>query len=253
MSQIMRFLRPNNLNTTTMVVVDAVNSLTVLNAIDRDPATQWQTAGYGTNTSTIFSIQFSTNTVISNIYLQNHNLRQFRVFYNSATANTFTPAINVSSNSQTAHYFSVNSITVSSIQIQVDLAMTTDTEKKIGEIYVGDLMLQFERNPNAANYKPLSIKEKVIHRMPNGGVSVFIVDKTFKGEVSWKYISESFTSQLQNIYDTNTSFVFVPFATSTSWDGKAYEVAWTNDFDFRHSDNQKQSGFGGKIVIEEVA
>lgn len=253
MSQIMRFLKKNELNTTTMVVTDAANTLTINYAFDRDPDTLWQTVGYGTTTSTIFSIQFNTNTVISNIYIQNHNLRQFRIFYNSATANTFTPAINVSSNSATAHYFSVNSITVTSIQIQVDRAITDDTEKKMGDVYAGNLMVQFERNPNFANYKPLSIKEKVIHRMPNGGVSVFIVDQKFKGEVSWKFVSESFTSQLQNIYDTNTSFVFVPFATSTAWDGRAYEVAWTNDFDFKHSDNNKQSGFGGKIIMEEVA
>lgn len=249
----MSFLKPNFLNTSTMVTVDAANTLTVGFAFDRNIDSQWATDGYNSNTSTIFSVALNTSTVVSRIFLQNHNLKQFRIFYNSATANAFTPAISETTNSATSHYFSVNSITVSTIQIQVDDAITADTEKMIGEIYVGDTILTFERNPNAASYKPILNKQKIIHRMPNGGVSMFVIEQKFKGEIAWKFISESFTSQLLNLYETSTTFVFAPFPTTTSWDGKAYEVAWTNDFDFKHSDNNKVSGFGGKIVIEEVA
>lgn len=254
MARPMAFYKQNNLNTTTMVRVDAINTLTIANAFDRDRETRWETVGYGTNTSTIFSIEFPTNTtIISKIFLQNHNLRQYRIFYNSVTANTFTPAISETTNSATSSYYTFNSITVSTIQVQVDRATTVDTEKRIGEIYIGDLMLELERNPNAASYKPILNRQKVIHRMPNGGVSLFIVDEKFKAEVSWKHVTESFTSQLLNVYTTNTTFVFVPFATTSAWDGNAYEMAWTNDYDFKHSDNNKSAGFGGKIMMEEVA
>lgn len=56
----MIFLRKNEFNTTTLVTVDAVNTLTVDRIIDRNKNTAWETVGYGTSTSTIFSVNFGT-------------------------------------------------------------------------------------------------------------------------------------------------------------------------------------------------
>ena len=236
-----------------MIVVDAANTLTISYAFDRDKKTRWETVGYNSITSTIFSIEFPTSTVLDKFYLLNHNLKQFRVFYNSVTANTFTPNISETTNSATANYYSFATTTVSSLQIQVDAATTADTEKMIGEIYAGSLMLTFERNPDSASYKPLVDRQQVIHKMPNGGVSQFIVANKFRAQVSWKYITESFYNSLLNIYETGTAIHFVPFPTTTSWDGRAYETLWTNDFDFKHSSNNTDAGFGGMINLEEVA
>ena len=63
----------------------------------------------------------------------------------------------------------------------------------------------------------------------------------------------AYYNSLFNIYETQTAVMFVPFGTTTAWDGKAYECLWTNDFDFRHSDNNKDAGFSGMITLEEVA
>lgn len=249
----MLFLRPNELNTSTLIKVDAANTLTVAYAFDRDKQTKWTTVGYQTTTSTLFSIEFQTATVLTNAFLLNHNFKQFRMFYNSTTANVFSPDINATTNSATSNYYSFNTTTVSSIQLQIDRATTVDTERTLGEIYVGSLMLTFERNPSAANYKPLIDRQQVIHKMPNGGVTQFIIANKFKAQISWKFITESFFNSLFNIYETATAIMFIPFGTSTSWDGKAYECLWTNDFDFRHSDNNKDAGFSGMITLEEVA
>ncbi len=249
----MLFLRPNELNTTTIVRVDAANTLTVASAFDRDKGSQWTTIGYQTTTSTIFSVEFATSTVLDKFFILNHNLKQFRVFYNSATANTLNPNISETTNSATSNYYSFATTTVSSIQLQIDRATTADTERSIGEIYFGSLMLTFERNPNAASYRPMIDAQKVVHRMPNGGVTQFIVANKFKAQVSWKYLTEGFYTSLLNIYETGTTIMFVPFPTTTSWDGRAYECAWTNDFDFRHSSDNKDAGFGGAITLEEVA
>lgn len=249
----MAFFRPNELDTTTMIKVDAVNTLTIANAFDRDKNTRWVTVGYGTTTSTIFSIEFPSSTSLDKCFLINHNLKQFRVFYNSTTANTFTPNISETTNSATSNYYSFATTAVSSVQIQVDRATTADTEKAIGEIYFGSLMLTFERNPNAASYKPLVDRQQVVHKMPNGGVTQFIVANKFKAQISWKFLTESFYTSLLNIYETGTAVMFVPFGTTTSWDGKAYECLWTNDFDFKHSTSNQDAGYGGQINLEEVA
>lgn len=249
----MTFLTDNLFNTSTQAVVGSANTLTVMNAVDKVPDTQWITVGYNSNTSTIFSIEFESPVPISKIYIQNHNLKQFRIFYDSVTANAFTPAISQTQNSDTSSYFSFGTITVSSIQIQCDTCVDTGIEKRIGEIYIGDTLLDFERNPNAASYKPILKKDRVIHKMPNEGVSVFVGRNKFKSEISWKFVSNSFTSQLQEIYDNNTIFYFVPFPTTTSWDGKSFQTIWTNDFDFKYSDNNTSAGQGGKIMLEETA
>jgi len=249
----MVFNKKNNLNTTTQVAVDAANTLTVENIFDRDLGTKWTTIGYSTNTSTNLTVSFSSSVVIDRVFLQNHNLKQFRIFYNGATANTFTPAINETTNSATSNYYTFATITVSSVTLQVDLATTADTEKEVGEFYIGQLLLSMERNPPANSYKPIIDRQQVVHKMSNGGVTQFVVANKFKTNLKWNFLSESFTSQLLNLYETATSFYFVPFGTTTSWDGRAYEVAWTNDFDFRHSDNNKDAGYGGSISLEEIA
>ena len=249
----MIFLKNNEFNTTTQAFVDAVNTLTVNRILDRNIKTQWATVGYGTTTSTVFSIEFATSTSISRIYLQNHNLKQFRIFYNSTTASTFTPNITYTTNSETSQYFEIATTSVLSLQIQCDLAMAADTEKAIGEVYLGNVLLNLERNPSAANYKPMVLKERTVHRMPNKGVSVFIGEQKFKSELSWKFVSNSFTSQLLDIYETGSSFYFTPFPTTTAWDGKSYLVNWTNDFDFKYSDNNTGAGQGGRIILEESA
>lgn len=248
----MAFLTRNELNTTTQIAVNAANTLTVENLFDHTPRRQFTTIGFSSDTSTNITASFSSSIVIDRIFLQNHNLRQYRVFYNGATANTLTPDINVSSNSATSTYHTFNTITVNSITLQVDRA-TTDVEKMIGEFYVGQLRFDFERNPPANKYSPLIDRQQVIHRMADGGVTQFFVADKFKTTLKWDFLTESFTSRLLSLYESVTSFYFVPFGTTTSWDGKAYEVAWTNDFDFRHSDNNMNAGFGGSIVLEETA
>lgn len=253
MANTMQFFRKNELNTTTQIVVDSVNTATVGNMFDRDTRTKWATVGYGTNTSTIFSIEFATATIIDKIFVQNHNLKQFRIFYNSATANTFSPAINETTNSATSNYYEVATISVNSIQLQVDKAVTADTEKQVGELYLGSLMLTFDQNPSATNYVPLVDRQQVVHNMPNGGVAVFNVADKFQSQIKLKHITSTFEASLRNVFDTGTTFLFVPFGTTTAWDGFAFEVAWTGKYDFKYTANNVNAGYSGTINLEETA
>jgi len=250
---VMRFLDQNKLDTTTLITVDAVNTATIENLFDRDIKKQWESVGYDTGTDTTIVVSFSVAMVIDKIFIQNHNLANFNIFYNGTTTNQFTSRVGDSSSTEDHHYFTFNTQTVSSITLDCQANQTTSTEYKIGQLYIGSTLLDFERNPTAADYKPIITRKQVVHKMPNGGVTQFIVDDKFKGQIKWKFLTNSFTTQLQDIYDTGTAFYFVPFATSTSWEGRAYEVAWTNNFDFRHSSNNKDAGQGGKIIIEETA
>ena len=248
---VMEFLKANLINTTTMVIA-STGTGTFGYLFDRNDSLAYATVGYTTNTSTLINIEFLGPTVISGVLLKNHNLRQFRAFYNSATANTFSIDVNVSSNSATSSYFAFSSVTVNSIQIQLDLAQTTDVERQIGELIVTERRVQFPDNPSYKDYDPSRNNTRIIHRMPDGGVTAFNIKQKFKASLNLEYASDSFTTVLSNIYEEALPLYFLPFPTTTAWDGRAYEILWTNDFNLAHAENSKTQGFSGKVVIEET-
>lgn len=247
----MQFFRQNRLATSTMLKVDS-NTATAGNLLDRDLNNSWVSSGYTGVTKTTISIEFGSATVLDKVMIQNHNLKDFRVFYNSVTANTFTPNISVTSNSETSSYFTFATTTVSSLQLQIDTAQT-GVERSVGELVATNLLLTFERNPAAPNYNPTIYRKQIRYEMPDGGVTLYNVDDKFRAKISWRFITEGFKNSLLNIYETATAFYFVPFGTTTSWDGKAYEVAWSGIWDFKHGDNNKDAGFSGNLTLEETA
>lgn len=248
----MEFLRANYLNTTTMLKA-STGTGTFAYLFNRNVGLGYSTVGHTTNTSTLISIEFQGPTVISNLLLLNHNFKQYRAFYNSATANTFTPAISETTNSQTSTYFNFASITVNSIQIQVDAGIAADVEKKIGELIVTERRLQFPVNPSHENYKPAVRRAKVVHTMPDGGKAVFNIANKYEAKVKYEFISDTFTSQLETVWNEAQPLIFLPFPTTGStWNGTAPEVVWVSDFDFRHGENSKTQGWTGDLELMET-
>lgn len=246
----MEFLKQNVLDTTTMLLVPAGNTGTISYLFDRNRNLGFTTVNYDSNTSAVVSIVFAAPTVLSNIFLQNHNLKQFRVYYNSVTANSLA---NFTTNSATSTYLSFASITVSAIDIQMDIATTTGVEKSIGEAVVAERRVQFERNPTFSDFAPVVARKKITHEMPDGGKTHYIIKDKFKAGLKWKFITTAFRAQLRTVYDDALPFYYLPFPTTTGWDGVAHEVLWDNDFDFAHDDNSKTQGFGGEIKLWETS
>ena len=247
----MEFLNQNDANTTTVINVDS-GTATAQFLIDGNTKLQYSTEGYTSDTSSVITFSFASAQVLSQFIIQNHNLKDFRVFYNSATANTFTPDANVTGNSATSTYFSFASVTVSSVTLQMDSAQTADTERLIGQLIATERRLQFDRNPSTDDFDPVIRKKRIIHRMPDGGVTVYNIRDKYRATINLSFIEETFKDELDELYDSGDPVIFVPFPTTTSWDGVAHEVVWTNDFDFKHSDNAKSQGFSGKIRLEET-
>lgn len=244
---VMEFLEKNYLDTTTMVKVDSNTGLSSY-LFDRNVGMPYVTDGYTTNTSTIISIELDATTTISNILLQNHNLKDFRLFYDSVTANSIDI---VSSNSATSSYFDFSTISAKTIQLQMDEAQTVDTEKSVGEFIITEKLLAFPRNPNSQLYKPKIDRTQVKHIMPDGGIVLFNIKNKYKAKIGLKYITSSFYASLLDIYEDADPLYFIPFPTTTAWDGLAYAVVWSGDFDFTFGDNAKNT-YSGNINIEET-
>lgn len=244
----MEFLSQNIVNTTTQFVLPCNTNLAQY-LIDRNKQLQYQTSGYTSNTSCVISVEFSSPEIVSNILLQNHNMKDFRIFYDSVTANSIQI---FASNSETSNYLNFNSITVSSIQLQIDSAMTADTERYIGEFIVTEKKLVFEHNPSIKDFTPTIDRYQVKHIMADGGTALHNIRDKFKVKIKSKFISETHYNDLLSLYNDALPLYFVPFPTTTSWDGKAYEMIWSGDFDYNYATNVKSIGFNGTMVLEET-
>lgn len=246
---LMELLTPNVLNTTTMIVVSS-NTSTAQYLFDRNVKVAYTTSGYNSTTAAVISIVFNQPTVLSHILIQNHNLRAFRIYYNSVTANSLHVA---TTNSATSTYITFNSITVSSVDLQMDNTIAGSVEKSVGELIVAERRLQFERNPTIRDWAPITRRKQIVHEMPDGGVKVFNIRDKFHGRIGWDFITETFHNALLTEHTRALAHYFVPFPTTTAWDTKAWEVMWIGDFNFKHSDNSKDQGYSGEIVLRQTA
>lgn len=245
----MEFLRRNLYETTTSVIVNS-NTDGAQYLFDNSPDLDYTSVGYGTDgTSAVISIQLPSNTVISNILIQNHNLKTFSVYYNSATANSLH---STTTNSQTSTYLSFASVTVNSIDIQMRSTISPSQEKSVGELVVSYRTLQFDRNPNFKDYDPIINRKQIVHEMPDGGKVAYNVKDKFRAKLKVRFANDSFRNSLYSVYRDAQPLVFVPFPTTGSWDGLAPEVIWTGRFDFTYANNVKAAGWDGSIMLEET-
>lgn len=252
---LMEILQQSLLNTTTQITTTANNGAgTFQYSFDRNIRLGYSTVGYSSSTVAGFSIVFSQTTPVSHILIQNHNLRQFRAYYNSVTANSLAV---VAGNSATSTYLSFATVSVSNIELEMELQMSSgavqaDIEKTFGEIIVANRQLVFARNPSVQDWTPSFKRKQLIHEMPDGGIKAYQIRDKFQTKLKWSFITETFRNDLYTIYSSAAAFYFVPFPTTSAWDGQAYEVLWPGDFDFKHGDNSKSQGFGGSVLFRET-
>jgi len=134
----------------------------------------------------------------------------------------------------------------------MDTTILPVSEKQLGQFIVADRQFQFERNPSIKNFKPMINRLQVRHVMADGGIVLHNIRDKYETKLKFDFITETFYNQLLNLYSTADPVYYVPFPTSTSWDGMAYEMVWAKDFDFNFSSNVKAIGYTGKVTLEET-
>jgi|6_EtaG_2_1085325.scaffolds.fasta_scaffold00880_15 L-rhamnose mutarotase len=254
----MEIKKANFINTTTALTVDS-NSTTVVNMIDGNRDTEYASNGYSGATATNIIMTFSTPTVISRIYLVDHNLKDYSIFYDETTTNTFTltgystSTIAYTGNSETSQYFVVSSQTVSTVYLRANEAMTASAEKVIADYYIGDLYHRFTQNPSADQYDPRINETSFNHKMSDGGtVRYFLADK-FKASIQIPFVSSADRLELKTAYKSRNPLQFTPLPTESDWGGDTYEVNWVNGFPFqKFTSNIIGNGFTGQIDFEET-
>lgn len=258
-NKIMALLHENYIHTSTSL--SATSGTTgVANLIDRDTATKWLTTGYdaGTSVTITYAIPGGGNTTVSRFFLRGCNFGQFRAFYDGVTANVFNPDINIASNTASDLYFEAATQAVSTITFQIDTTYPLNAEKTCAELYIGDMSVDFPRNPSFENYNPLLYRKGKDLEMADGGMVTTRIKNKFRAEISLDFVSESKRDEFRACYDSNRPKYFIPFpidgfTTTSQWDGEAVEVNWLGDFDFlKLSSNIRNNGFVGVIQLAET-
>lgn len=256
----MEFLRANFLNTTTQITVNS-NTLSAENLFNRDPLYQWYSDGFNNDlTTSSITIAFDSTTSVSRLALFGINFKEFSVFYNGSTANTFaltngdTSASSYTGNTDANKYFRFSTVQCTSITIDAKKTMTADQEKYISMILPTDLILQLEKIPDAKGYKPKLTPKQIVHKLSDGGTRLHNIRKKWEVTLDLDYVSTTQRDALyDDIFDAGVAFNFCPFGTATGWDGICFESVWEGGFNFyEYSDNAASSGFSGKINLKET-
>jgi len=257
----MDFLKANFFNTTTQLTV-ASGTLTNSFLLIRDLTRQYVTDGFNNDLTTAsLTIAFDATTAISRIAIMGMNLKAFDVFFNGATASTFsltstadTTVSQFSSNSETSIYLEFAQVNATSVTLDMKSTQVANNEKAVGWLLITDPHISFDRIPSSPNYKPLLNQKQVVHRMSDGGVRIQTVAEKQSASIKFKFITTSFRNSLKTVYDLHDNFVFVAFPTTSGFDEIIFECVWPGKFDFfRFSDNAVGAGFSGNILLNEVS
>lgn len=255
----MEFLYPNYINTTTQISVDSNTGVTYYLMV-RNTEFQYASEQFNDDlTTTTITINFDSTQTVSRIALIEHNIKDYTVFYNGATANTFalsttsdTTTTNYSANSGTSQYFKVTPVACTSVTFDLSKTMLPDNEKAIGYMYIGNQLLDFDRIPSASDYTPRINPKQVVHQLSDGSQRLQTLDKKFSASIKLKHITQSFRDSLYSVYNTQSDFMFVEFGTTTGWNEIMYSVIWPGKFEFfKYSDNFVAAGYSGSIVLSE--
>jgi hypothetical protein len=255
----MELLKANYLNTTTSIVVNS-NTDAVSYLFDRDTRFQYISSGYTGVTVATLRINFDETMTVSRLALMGHNLKDFVIYYNGATANTFnmssgaaTTSSNFSTNSETSQYFRFNAVACTSVSIDMRGTMVAAAERFIGYLAISDTHIVFDRPPSAKNYKVLKDPKDVVHTLSDGGTRIQNISDKWTASLKYSYLSTSVRNSLYSIWSLHREMVFCPFGTTTSWDGVLFPCVWEGNFDFfEFSDNAVSSGFSGSIKLKET-
>lgn len=242
----MEFLSINLINTTSLYAV-ASGTATAQYLIDRNVDTKYQSSGIATTTAVDIVVTLPNTATMSHAILRKINAGTVQIFADTTTNILYSMTSNVAQDL----YAEFSATTVKVVTVRLNNPFT-GTDKYIGELGFHTRLLEFERNPSADDYKPSIFRKQIEHEMPDGGIVLFNVRDKFRAKLSWDFITGTFYNSLLDIYETGDPFVFVPFPTMTAWDGKAHEVVWPGQFDFKHSTNDKVQGYSGSITLKET-
>lgn len=257
----MELLYKSFLQTSTQIVVNS-NTATARSVMFRDSRFEYSSDNFANDSTTVtMRINFDETLTVDRIAMVGHNLKQFRVYYDGTTANTFaltstanTTASNYSTNSATSHYFRCTPVACTSVSIDMYSTISPNLNKVLGYLAISQIRTDFnERGPVAQSYRPGINPQNIVHRMSDGGTRIQTVEDKWMASFSLDFIDTTTRDELKAIYDDHDDVIFCAFGTTTGWDEVIFPCVWSGDFDFyTFSDNAADAGYSGNVRLFET-
>lgn len=248
----------NFLETTTQLTVNS-NTFTAEYLMSRDERFQYVSDAYDNDSLTAsITVRFDQTQTIDRISLLGINVKKMNIYYGGVTANAFaltgpTTTSQFTQNSATSLWLPCTPVAVTSVTFDLYSTQTPNSEKAIGYLLLTDNQYTLPRIPSASDYTPTLKNKEMRHELSTGGVRSHSIQQKWNLKFKYKYLSEDDRDYLKTIYDTHEAMIFVPWQTTTGWDGVLFEANWTGPFDFyKFSDNAVASGYTGNILLEET-
>jgi hypothetical protein len=136
----------------TITITDAVASNTGQDFVnqlrDRKNFTGWGTTESTDAANTEILVDIPESAPLTDIFLIKQNFKSYTIqYWNGSSFVDFSPAINVSNNSQRTKRHSFAEVIVDRVKIVVNSTMTTDDDKLLAQLVLTQMIGQFERFP----------------------------------------------------------------------------------------------------------
>lgn len=248
----MIILRQNFVDTTTQFTTSN-GTTTIANLFDRDRETQWVSENAGTDaTFAALRIVFDTTQTVSQIVVLNTNVSSILTYAN--TTSSVLASVGPLASQDVYFSFATNT-TVKEVVIIMVATQVADQEKEIGEVIVSNNLYNFtsDRFPTHDAYNPRIHKKQVVHEMSDGGTATYNIKNKFHADIDLSFVPTTTFDSLKTIYDLTEPFIFIPFETTTSWNGQIAECVWPGEFDlYGFSDNNRGNGYRGTIKLRQT-
>jgi hypothetical protein len=212
-------------------------------------------AGTGTNTCLHLSLAAATN--INVLLLQNINFSKFEIQINSLAVSPIgadTTTAFWDSWTDENLYLEFSTIAAQTIDVYV-YTTTSGGDRECGQIIATELQYELPWNPNFSDYLPTLSGRRQQKIMSDGGIKTYSIAEKFKASFRLNYVPPSVTSGIRDLYNSDNSYIFVPFATTTGWDGDAWEINFVGEYNLKQAANNDTSDpyYKGSIIIAETA
>jgi hypothetical protein len=234
-----------------------------LRLFDRDTDLLYRSIGVASG-DRIITIDFGTPVTVDTIFIQNHNMRDFKIESDGPAFLQLNPPggpvnLDITNNTQVNSYFEVSSVVTQTIILTCsNIFGGVNGELQLGEFYIGtrrfaidqtsggDLDIQPDNAQNNIQLSDNTIDKLFIRRLVNYQLSLTNIDRV----QAEKYCA------LYNL-NKSSSFAFAPrpaithpdFSPDDIWDGLAGHYNWSNALDVYEFTDDTGSAFNINIDL----
>lgn len=261
------FLDKNLLNDVSTITDNGTTIDTIkIRLFDRDIDLQYSCIGVTTG-SRVLTITFGSSVTIDTIFIQNHNMQDFKIEYGGPAYFQLNPPggpvnLDITGNSDTDSYYEVSSVNTTTVIITcTNIFGGVSGEMKIGELYIGTKRFEID-STTGGDIDIDPVTSQSLLTLSDSTVKKLFVRRIVNYSLALTNITDEQVSKYVSLYALNrtASFAFVPrprishpgFAPYDTWLGLAGHYNWVNGLDVYAFTDATTNTFNVNIDLEQA-